>query len=320
MKEICDVNVLTWGKEAIAEPPDVTTTWIRTPPTDTFLERRLMLSLCALLKADDFDLVHSLYSVPAAFPSLKAKTVATVHIVPEISPNNLWLRYKGLWQRALFPRCSSVIAVSNNLLEIVQEEYKPERLVFIPHGVDTDHFNPKGTRKDFFEKFGGDFDSVSLSIGLHGGDISETVRLASVFENVLFVVVGSDLASELKGKNIRVLSRLSETEMLEAYNSCDIFFRPLRFATANNSLLEAMSMGKAIITDRIPGVVDYLDTESAFLVENRQYEKAFRLAIEDPEERRERASKAFNRARQEYDWGVVARRTKEVYEEVLSRT
>ncbi len=317
MKELCDVSVLTWGKGAFVRETDVPTAWVWAPSTDVFLERRLLLSLSAMLRASDFDLVHSLYSVPGIFPSLKTKTLATVHIVPELSPENLWLRYKGFWQRVLFNKCSGVIAVSENLREVVQERYHPIRLLFIPHGIDTEHFSPEGVRKDYFSRMREGYDLVCLSIGLHGGDIRETARLASIFQNVLFVVVGGRPSPELNMRNIRVVSRLSENEMLEAYNSCDIFYRPLKFATANNSLLEAMSVGKAIITDRIPGVVDYLDEGCAFLVDNRDYEMAFQLAIDDSDERRRRASNAFNKARQKYDWRIVAGRTKEFYEEIL---
>ncbi|UCD92975.1 MAG: glycosyltransferase family 4 protein [Methanobacteriota archaeon] len=318
MKELCDVQVLTWGKETYPEGSDVPTTWVWTPSTDVFLERRLMLSLSAMFRSDDYDLVHSLYSVPSVFPSLKTKTLATVHIVPEISPDNIWLRYKGLWQRYLFPRCSGVIAVSENLGQMVQERYRPKNLRFIPHGIDTTYFSPKNASGDYFENMRDGHDLVSLSIGLHGGDVQETLRLASIFQNVLFVIVGGTLQQEFIGRNIRTLPRLSEIDMLRAYNSCDLFFRPLKFATANNSLLEAMSMGKPIVTNKIPGVIDYLDNDTAFLVENMEYEKAFRIAVEDTNERRKRASGAFNRARQEYDWRLIAKRTKEVYDEILA--
>lgn len=318
MQELCDVSVLTWGKDVPTVGTEVPTTWVWTPSTDVFLERRLLLSLSATFRASDFDLVHSLYSVPGFFPSFKSKTLATVHIVPEISPDNLWLRYKGWWQKALFSRCSGVVAVSQNLRTVVQEKYKPRRVVFIPHGIDVEHFSPEGKRKDYFDAIGEGFDLVCLSLGLHGGDIQETLRLAGIFRNILFVVTGTELPASPETNNVRTVSRFSETKMLEAYNSCDLFFRPLRFATANNSLLEAMSMGKAIITDKIPGVVDYLDDESAFLVENREYEEAFRVALDDKNDRGRRASNAFNRARQNYDWSLIAKETKEVYEEILS--
>jgi glycosyltransferase involved in cell wall biosynthesis len=42
--------------------------------------------------------------------------------------------------------------------------------------------------------------------------------------------------------------------------------RPLIFATANNSILEAMSMGKTVLASRIPGITDYLnDTNCIFI-------------------------------------------------------
>ncbi|MFQ5884496.1 MAG: hypothetical protein ACE5IO_05285, partial [Thermoplasmata archaeon] len=33
MKELCDVSVLTWGKEIVAQDTDIQTDWVRTPST-----------------------------------------------------------------------------------------------------------------------------------------------------------------------------------------------------------------------------------------------------------------------------------------------
>jgi glycosyltransferase involved in cell wall biosynthesis len=318
MKDLCEVKVLTWGKPKGTVRDDVPTKRVWTPSTDIFLERRLILSFSAALEAGDFDIVHSLYSVPAAFPALKTKVVATVHVVPEISPDNLWLQYKGKWQKFLFKRCSSVIAVSNNLLEVVKREYRPKRITFIPHGIDTDHFRPEQDAIDFFADSRSRFDLVCLTIGVHGADLVETFGLAKEHRNIQFVLVGSESHDGKKPENVVFPGRLSEEDMLNAYNSCDFFFRPLKFATANNSLLEAMAMGKAIITDRIPGVIDYLDDQNAFLVDDKDYESAFKTVINDEGDRRRRASSARKKAVSEFDWKVVAERTKEVYEDVLS--
>ncbi len=317
MKDICEVKVLTWGRQRGGIQDGVPTKRVWTPSTDVFLERRLMLSLSAALEADDYDIVHSLYSVPAAFPAMKTNVVATVHIVPEISPENLWLKYKGRWQKFLFKRCSSVIAVSRNLMDIVEREYRPRRISFIPHGIDTSHFRPSQDAEDFFSDSRNRFDLFCLTIGVHGADLEETFRLARDFQNIRFVLVGSRPPSDGRPNNVIFTGRLSEDEMLNAYNSCDVFFRPLKFATANNSLLEAMSMGRAIITDRIPGVIDYLDDQTAFLVDNKDYRTAFTNILKDAEERNRRASKARERAVAEFDWKVVAKRTREVYKEAL---
>jgi glycosyltransferase involved in cell wall biosynthesis len=317
MKDLCEVKVLTWGKQKDAGDDEVLTKRVWTPPTDVFLERRLMLSLNAAIDSGDFDIVHSLYSVPAVFPAMKTKVVATVHIVPEISPDNLWLQYKGKWQKFLFKRCSGVIAVSNNLLEVVREKYSPRRISFIPHGIDTKHFKPEAGGEDFFSDARGRYELVCLTVGVHGADMAETFKLARVFKNILFALVGTDPPKGGRPENVLFTGRLSENDMLRAYDSCDIFFRPLSFATANNSLLEAMSMGKAIITDRIPGVIDYLDDDTAFLVRNKDYRSAFNEAMKDEEERRRRAKNANEKALARFDWKVVAEETKAVYEEAV---
>ena len=317
MKNLCDVKVLTWGSKPDKQVTDVPTEWVPTPPTDIFLERRLLLSLIASLRTDDFDIVHSLYSVPSVFPSLRTKTVATAHIVSQISPDNVWLRYKSMWQKVLFPRCSGILAMSKDLAKTIEMEYGGRNVVYIPHGIDTTHFDPKKANRDYFERFGEKFDLVCLTIGAHGANLPQTKRLAVSNPNVLFALVGAGQSVENIEGNILMLPRLSEEEMIDAYASCDFFFRPLKFATANNSLLEAMSMGKVTITDRIPGVVDYLDDETSFLVEDCEYQNAFELAIENPEERERRARNAHSKARNEFDWRIVTQRTMSFYQETL---
>ncbi|MHA4812654.1 hypothetical protein ACX0G9_31460, partial [Flavitalea flava] len=67
------------------------------------------------------------------------------------------------------------------------------------------------------------------------------------------------------------------------------------FATANNSILEALSMGKTILVNRIPGVTDYLSEETGIFIhtlKDRSLENIERLLL-DPSALRQNTIRTF---------------------------
>jgi len=53
----------------------------------------------------------------------------------------------------------------------------------------------------------------------------------------------------------------------DLYARASLLIRPLEFATANNSVLEALSMGKTILASRIPGITDYLTEKTGIFID-----------------------------------------------------
>lgn len=79
-----------------------------------------------------------------------------------------------------------------------------------------------------------------------------------------------------------------------------------------------MSMGKPIVTDAIPGVLDYLDKKCAFLVEKKKnYPEIIRKALSSDKERRLKGRNARKKAEREFDWKIIATKTYEFYKELV---
>jgi glycosyltransferase involved in cell wall biosynthesis len=165
-----------------------------------------------------------------------------------------------------------------------------------------------------------------LQVGAHGSDIQFLMQLAKRYQDILFLIINGARPHRLSNErqdipsdypNIKWMRDVSEKDMISIYDASYIFFRPLKFATANNSILEAMAMSKPIIAHAIPGVTDYLDDATAFLArENKDLMSQFQYAVEHPDEREQKGRCARRRAEEEFAWEHVAQRTMKVYERV----
>jgi len=319
LDEICDVDILTWRFGRIKEGinSELKVKRVFTPPTDILLERRLLLSLAAYFYAKRYDIVHALYSIPAFFPSFRYPTIATIHVTSDIDPKNIWLRYKTLLQQIIFKNVKYLITVSTNLKEILENKYNLKNVFYIPHGIDTQYFQSEsienGERAAFLSN---KYDFISFTSGVNGTNLPLIFKISKQFPNILFLILGKYFQSH--PPNVKFVSGVSDSELKKLYEIGDIFLKPLNFASANNSILEAMSMGRPIITDALPGVLDYLDDNSAYLLRTEaHYSEIISNALDNEKERKLRGINARKKAEKEFDWRVIAKKTYEIYEEVF---
>jgi glycosyltransferase involved in cell wall biosynthesis len=167
------------------------------------------------------------------------------------------------------------------------------------------------------------FHLIAFVVGAHGLDSTLIRNLAREHTDILFVMVNRYIPSRLSGErkdimtdlpNVKFMYNVSEEDMIAIYESADLFFRPLQFATANNAVLEAMAMAKPILVHKLPGVTDYVDSSTAYLAESDEdFYVQFRHAVDHPEERQQKGCKARKMAEQEFAWEHVVRRTLEIY-------
>ena len=309
--EYCDIDILTWKFGAINSNYSETLSVYRalTPPSDIFLERRLLMSLKAMVMSKNYDIVHSLYPIPGLFPSFKYPVITTIHTIYDINKNP-WMWYYSKLQDIVIKKAKCVITVSSALKDILQDRHGEKDIIFIPHGIDITYFKPENKETDKIN-IKGSFSYIALTTGAYGTDFLFIEKLSEKFPDVLFIIVGKSYKS--KSKNIKYLTNISDKQLKLLYNVSDIFLKPLRFATANNSVLEAMSLGKPIIIDAIPGVLDYLDEKCAYLVQTREeYPKIIRHALDNETERKLKGNQAREKAKREFSWDVVAKKTVEI--------
>lgn len=200
-----------------------------------------------------------------------------------------------------------------------RELLESDRVFFIPHGVDTQHFTPAEPRADVRPE--------CLAVGSHMRDYEALAQAARILyrrdRDVTFTIVaGKGVPSELQSlPNTRVLINVSDEGLSQLYQQAALFLLPVREVTANNALLEAMACGLPVIATDLPGVRDYVSPGCARLVGQADGEAmadTLQAVLYDDAGRHEMARAARSRAL-ELDWERVAEQVRRVYEEIATR-
>ena len=75
------------------------------------------------------------------------------------------------------------------------------------------------------------------------------------------VVLPKDRFSFFTGcANVNRHCKISDTALLELYRGADALFLPVTGGTANNAILEALASGTPVISTRIGGITDYVES------------------------------------------------------------
>ena len=141
--------------------------------------------------------------------------------------------------------------------------------------------------------------------------------MAKQFPNIIFVVVGRKEKTYLP--NVIQPGKVTEEKLIEYYSLADFCFKPLKFATANNAILEAMAMGKVTITNKIDGVSEYLNDSCGYLASAiSDFPKIFERVMSNKDEVKEKARNARLKAEREFSWEVITPKIIKVYQQVLA--
>jgi glycosyltransferase involved in cell wall biosynthesis len=261
-----DVTLVTWAEQEqdyMDGPIRVIT--VKSDRRDFLFRKRIAISRQGAALAPAFDAIHALYE-DCTFALPPGRFTTTFHVLPGVVDYPklqhrifIFLKYNLLQRRAL-RNASSIACVSTNLLAAIPDRFRSKSR-FIPHGVDTDFWDPAlaSAPKDLPEGY-------ILCVGTHGLNRPLLTDLIRANPNRQFIVVG--LKPQLGPfPNIRYLYNISDEALRDLYHGAALTIRPLNFATANNSVLEALSMGKTILASRIPGITDYLTEKTGIFID-----------------------------------------------------
>lgn len=301
-----DVTVVTWGKksEKYVEEENGVNVIIVKPFVNNPIINRIIISLQARKIQDSFDVVHALYSDCTYF--LKKNTyVVTFHVLPSIVKHKsiksfifLYIKYLLIQKRSL-KFANKIVCVSNNIVQIISKFRK--NVYFIPHGIDTKYWNINETDLKLKKK------NMVLCVGSHGVNYDQLSGIINVNTIYEFHLVGIK-DYPYNHKNCKKYSRISDEELKQLYRDAFFMVRPVYFATANNSLLEAMSMGCIIITNKLPGILDYLDNNSCIFIDDLNNFK-----IDENFNYDNIRNNAFKKIRNLYSWDKVFEAYENVY-------
>lgn len=229
------------------------------------------------------DVVHTNSWTGAGFYQDDVPHVTTEHLVvhdPLVTP------YKGLAQKLFhkvvfqhekmaFKNAQAITAVSQYSASKVEECFGHSAAA-IQNGIDTTQFyiktpindlNPKGKDKTKL-LFVGNFSQRK------GADLLPKIMQKLGNNFVLFTTTGLQDTNVAETDNIVSIGKLSQLELLEYYNYCDIFLFPTRLEGLSLTTLEAMACGMPVVTTdcfSMPELV--VDGKGGFLCELDKVEK-----------------------------------------------
>ena len=262
-------------------------------------------------------LVISLFKPPDVIHVLYSKQINLLIKWRNIVRCPLIVTFHGPAEKFNHPKGVNVdiaVVVATSQIEPLQRFIAPRKIVYVPHGIDTDRFRPDGEMLDPDKM-------RMLVVGEHMRDWLVIHRTIDEINhrglNVQFDVVTNErLFPYLNGcANVICHSQISETELIELYRRADALFLPLTDATANNSILEALACGTPVISTLVGGIRDYVDDESGWLLPIGDVVGHVKL-IERLYDNRELARARRQAARTQalkFDWRLVAEQMFAIY-------
>lgn len=208
-----------------------------------------------------YDITHLFYGEITQFPFLpyrksnKHKTVITLHLdIEQQHLHSIFLKNLSAFD--------GIIVLSTQQQKFYKEKYNIDT-TFIPHGFDTPIFTSKVPK----DVNGHSIDTSKINLITSGKNYRDfdtlemAIKQSSEFPKLHFHIVGAPqtIKNTLSkyGHNVSIYNRISDDEYYTLIQSCDYNFLPLTFATANNALLEAQSLGIRSILPDMPGISDY---------------------------------------------------------------
>ena len=161
--------------------------------------------------------------------------------------------------------------------------------IYIPFGVDTEYFHPKGIEKKEY----------ILSFGNSLRDYNTLLKSWSKMDSHTELhLVGASPVSNKYSKNIKVFPRMTIADLMRKIEESLFVIVPLpvqNYSHGQMSVLQSMSMGTPVVVTKVPSTIDYIeDGNGAIFVKpydaSDMYDKIKYML--DNENRIELASKA----------------------------
>jgi glycosyltransferase involved in cell wall biosynthesis len=244
---------------------------------------------------------------------LPCPLVATFHLPTE----SLRQRFEYVQKREL-SRLSGAIVVSRSQLQEFCRWLGPDRVAFIPHGINTHIFVPGNHLQNSRLRL------LFVANMRRDYELAHRVIDHCAFRNLRVdfdvVVPKRHLNSFMGCANVHLFSEIPEEQLIRLYQRADALFLPLIDATANNTILESLACGTPVITTDIGGVRDYVDESCAWLLPKGNQDAAL-ACIRALEQNRTLAESKRRTARlraEEFSWECIAAATTAAYSRVIS--
>jgi glycosyltransferase involved in cell wall biosynthesis len=274
-----------------------------------FQELRMAIAVPRLLRRLRPALAHFQHALPLACP---CPAVVTIHDLSFERDGSLMPFKDRLVFRAVVPRAARraarVLAVSERTKRDLVELYgiAPARIVVTPNGVDP-AFGPREAPNDSYLLFVG-------AIQERKNPLAAAEAAAAV--GLPLLVAGPEreprLARELERRGVELRGYVSKPDLAELYRGAAAVVLPSRYEGFGLPVLEAMACGTPVVCFPDAAMREVAG-DAAVFADEHELADAIRRALA---EREQFARAGLERARL-FSWDETARRTLEVYREVI---
>jgi glycosyltransferase involved in cell wall biosynthesis len=247
-----------------------------------------------------------------------------------------------LGSRRTLSDAAAIICVGANEVSEVQARYPGKRVEYVPNGVRVDHFAKADG--DLFRRRCGAAPGDKLVVCVSRLDYQKNqLLLVQAFARFLkqhrdwrLVLVGpvtaeayherilATAAASIPKDRFTVIPGFGPEDPLlpAAFRAADIFVLPTRHEPFGIVVLEAWAARAPVIATRVGGIPGFAEDGKDVLFFPPDDEEALVQRLEtlaqNPELRRALGEAGHEKARRDYDWAVIARRTESLYREVIA--
>jgi glycosyltransferase involved in cell wall biosynthesis len=204
----------------------------------------------------------------------------TFSIVLHFPYSQVHYRYHTLTENHLFERADHIVAVSD-FVRREMNAYSGRESVVIPHGVDTDLFQPSSAARDKIRQSLGLQPDAPLILSVCALEMRKGVQhvmhaLPTIIQNVpkvQYVVMGDgpDAASlhrlcQQLGLVNRVHFLPASTEVQSFYQSADVFAIPAKGEASSLASLEALACALPVVASCRPPFAELIQPDCGYLV------------------------------------------------------
>lgn len=270
-------------------------------------ETRMAVALPRLLRRLRPELSHFQHALPLGLRGSSVVTIHDLHFEHDPSVMGLLDRvtFKAVVPRAV-RKADHVLAVSERTKRDIVDLYgvSPEKVTVTPHGVDPAFAPGDGTH-----------DGYLLFVGAVQARKNPLAALeAADAAGVPLVVVGPEkepeLARELRARGADVRGWVEKPELAELYRRAGALILPSRYEGFGVPALEAMASGTPVVLSDDEALREVAGDAGVY----GELADAVRRALAD----RERYARAGLERAAQFTWEESARRTAEVYRQVLA--
>ncbi|WP_328773274.1 glycogen synthase [Streptomyces sp. NBC_00286] len=355
LRPLTDLDVHCWGEGAAGGVVRHRSWPLLDGANDALRTFSVDLAMTAALEGRELVHSHTWYANLAGHLAKMLYGIPHVMTAHSLEPLRPWKAEQlgggyalSSWaERTAIEAADAVIAVSGAMREDILGCYSaldPAKVRVVHNGIDTALYQPDhGT--DVLERIGVDPDRpYVLFVGriTRQKGVPQLLRAVRDIDPAAQVVLCAgapdtpeidrefrDLFQELSGVRQGVFwipQMLPRPDVIQLLTHAAVFVCPSVYEPLGIVNLEAMACGTAVVASRVGGIPEVVeDGETGLLVsvdENAeqhaaQLARALDALLADPETRRRMGEAGRERAVREFGWDAVARRTVQLYEELL---